>query len=110
MADKVAPKQVQILKLSSGEEIIGQVTDLVVEERQIIVMEKPAVIVLQPTDNEGKFSIGLAPYVPYAVDNTIHLMPNHVIGVMQPTQQLLDEYNTHYGSSLITPKKKEIIT
>ena len=102
--------QVQILKLSSGEEVIGKVTDIVIEERQIIVLQKPAVIILQPTENDGKFSMGLAPYAPYAFENTIHIMPNHVIGVMQPTDQMKNEYDTHYGSEIITPKKQSIIT
>jgi len=102
--------QIQILKLSSGEEVIGQVTDIVVDERQIIVLQKPAVIILQPTENDGKYSIGLAPYAPYAHENTMHIMPQHVIAVMQPTSQMKDEYNTHYGSSIITPKKQSIIT
>ena len=110
MSDNPQPAQVQILKISSGEEIIGKVTDLVVQDRQIICVQKPAVIILQPTDNEGKFGIGLAPYAPYAVENTIHIMPNHVIGVMQPTEQLVDEYNSQYGSDVIMPKKKQIIT
>ena len=115
MSEEETPKaiepQIQILKLSSGEEVIGQVTDMVVQERQIIVLQKPAVIILQPADDKdgGKFSIGLAPYAPYANENTIHIMPQHVIGVMQPTAQMKDEYNTHYGNSDLIVPKREII-
>jgi hypothetical protein len=106
-----AEPHIQILKLASGEEVIGEVQDVVVQDRQIIVLSKPAVIILQPADNDkdgSKFSIGLAPYAPYAHENTIHIMPQHVIGVMQPSDQMKSEYKNHYGSSLITPKKEII--
>lgn len=100
---------IQILKLSSGEELIGTVSDFEVEGRQVIKMEKPAAIIMQPVDGQPeKFGIGLAPYAPYAEQNSIHIMPTHVIAIMQPTDQLKNEYNTHYGSGIITPEKPKL--
>lgn len=99
----------QIIKLSSGEELIGTVSDFEVEGRQVIKMEKPAVIIMQPVEGQtDKFGIGLAPYAPYADQNSIHIMPTHVIAIMQPTDQLKNEYNTHYGSGIITPEKPKL--
>ena len=95
----------QIIKLSSGEEIIGKVTDVEVENRQFIQIEKPAVVMLIPDQREeGKFGIGLAPYAPYADKNTISIMPNHVVAIFAPATSLLNEYNTHYGSRVIIPE------
>jgi hypothetical protein len=100
---------IQILKLSSGEELIGTVSDFEVEGRQVIKIEKPAVIILQPVEGQdGKFGIGLAPYAPYAENNEVSIMPQHVIAVMQPTNNLKNEYNTHYGSGLIVPEKPKL--
>ena len=100
---------IQILKLSSGEELIGTVTDFEVEGRQVIKMDKPAVIIMQPIDGQPeKFGIGLAPYAPYAENNSLNIMPNHIIAIMQPTDNLKNEYNTHYGSGLIVPEKSKL--
>jgi len=102
---------IQILKLSSGEELIGTVSDFEVEGRQVIKIEKPAVIILQPVEGQdGKFGIGLAPYAPYAEKNEVSIMPQHVIAIMQPTDNLKNEYNTHYGSGVIVPEKAKIVT
>ncbi|MDB4351217.1 hypothetical protein OAA34_00725 [bacterium] len=102
---------IQILKLSSGEELIGTVTDFEVEGRQVIKMDKPAVIIMQPIEGQPeKFGIGLAPYAPYAENNSLNIMPTHVIAIMQPTDNLKNEYNTHYGSGVIVPEKAKIVT
>lgn len=100
---------IQILKLSSGEELIGTVSDFEVEGRQVIKMDKPAVIIMQPIEGQPeKFGIGLAPYAPYAQENSLNIMPTHVIAVMQPTDSLKNEYNTHYGSGVIVPETPKI--
>jgi len=100
---------IQILKLSSGEELIGTVSDMEVEGRQVIKIEKPAVIVMQPIDGQPeKFGIGLAPYAPYAEENSVTILPNGIIGIMMPSAALKNEYNTHYGSGIITPQKPKI--
>lgn len=102
---------IQILKLSSGEELIGTVGDFEVEGRQVIKMDKPAVIIMQPVEGQPeKFGIGLAPYAPYAENNSLNIMPNHIIAIMQPTDNLKNEYNTHYGGGVIVPEKAKIIT
>ena len=102
---------IQILKLSSGEELIGTVSDFEVEGRQVIKMDKPAVIIMQPVEGQkDKFGIGLAPYAPYAEQNSLNIMPTHVIAVMQPTDNLKNEYNTYYGSGVIVPEKSKIVT
>ena len=95
---------IQIIKLSSGEELIGQVDDIEIEGRTLIQIQKPAVVMLIPDQREeGKFGIGLAPYAPYADKSTVSIMPNHVIAVMIPGTSLLNEYNKHYGSGVIIP-------
>jgi len=96
---------IQIIKLSSGEEIIGKVSDVEIEGRQFIQIEKPAVVMLIPDETtQGKFGIGLAPYAPYAEKNTVNVMPNHIVAIFIPATSLLNEYNLHYGSKVIVPE------
>lgn len=80
---------VQILKLSSGEELIGKVSDIEIEGRQLIQIEKPAVVMLVPDKiDQSKFGIALAPYAPYADKNLIHIMPSHIIAIFVPARVL----------------------
>jgi len=103
------PSQLQIVKLSSGEEILGKVSDLEIEGRQLIQVEKPAVVIIQPhPTEEGKFNVALAPYAPYAEKSLVSIMPNHVVAIMSPVGNLIDEYNRVYGSSVIMPQEKKI--
>jgi hypothetical protein len=106
---KKATAQLQIVKLSSGEEILGKVSDMDIEGRQLIQVEKPAVVIIQPhPTEEGKFNVALAPYAPYAEKALVSIMPNHVIAIMSPVANLIDEYNRVYGSGVIVPKEKKI--
>lgn len=101
----------QIVKLSSGEEIIGEVTDVEVEGRTFIEIKTPAVIMLIPDqNNEQKFGIGLAPYAPYAEGGKVQIMPGHVVALMKPTASLLNEYNAAYGSGVVVPEKPKLVT
>lgn len=102
---------VQIVKLMSGEEIIGKVSDLIIEGRSVVKLEKPAIIILSPVEGQkDKFGIGMAPYAPYAEGNIMHVLPHGIIGLMEPTEELMNEYNQHYGDGIFVPQKPKIIT
>ena len=98
---------VQIIKLSSGEDIIGTVTELTLEGGKMLQIEKPCYIMMRPKpENEYEFVLGLTPYCPYAKDQTIPIMPMHVISIYHPSTELLNEYNRRFGSGLVVPDDK----
>ena len=98
---------VQILKLTSGEDIIGDVTEVALEGGKMLQIHKPCYIMMRPKpENEYEFVVGLTPYSPYARDTTIPIMPMHVISVYYPSTDLLNEYNRRYGSGLVVPDDK----
>ena len=99
--------EVQIVKLSSGEDIIGSVTEVNLEAGRMIQIEKPCYIMLRPKpDNEYEFVLGLTPYAPYAKDNIVPIMPTHVISIYSPSTDLLNEYNRSFGSGILVPEDK----
>ena len=103
---------IQVIKLVTGEEIIAKITDIKIEGRDLIQVERPAIIILMPNDdNPNQAQIGLAPWVPYAENATAHVMPAAVTAVINPTQELVREYEKLYrtNSPIITPDK-EILT
>ena len=97
----------QIIKLSSGEDIIGDVTEINLEGGKMIQISKPCYIMMRPKpENEYEYVLGLTPYCPYAKDQIIPIMPTHVISVYNPTTALLNEYNNRYGSGIVVPDDK----
>ena len=102
---------VQIVKFMSGEEVIGKVSDLNIEGRNVVKLEKPAIIIMSPVEGQkDKFGIGMAPYAPYAEGNVIHVLPHGISALMQPTDELMNEYNEHYGDGIFVPQKPKIVT
>tara|TARA_Y100000004_G_scaffold196370_1_gene266135 strand:- start:1977 stop:2333 length:357 start_codon:yes stop_codon:yes gene_type:complete len=96
---------IRIIKLTSGEDIIGDVTEEEVEGNVMIVISKPAVIMMmpKPDGNEDEFGVGLAPYAPFAKGYKVPLFANHVVSLYEPEVQLLNAYNARFGSGLVQP-------
>tara|TARA_R110002167_G_scaffold158043_2_gene353181 strand:+ start:395 stop:736 length:342 start_codon:yes stop_codon:yes gene_type:complete len=98
---------VQIIKLTSGEDIIGDVTEVNLEAGKMLQITKPCYIMMRPKpENEYEFVLGLTPYCPYAKDQSVPIMPMHVISIYYPSTELLNEYNRRFGSGIVVPDDK----
>jgi F0F1-type ATP synthase alpha subunit len=87
---------VKILKLITGEELIGKVVD----EGEIgIVIDDPANIHMAPTQ-DSRMQLYLIPYAPYADKDQFTLKPQHVIMQYEPNTDLLNKYNSMFGSGI----------
>ena len=87
---------VKILKLITGEELIGKVVD----EGEIgIVIDDPANIHMAPTQ-DSRMQLYLIPYAPYADKDQSTLKPQHVIMQYEPNTDLLNKYNSMFGSGI----------
>lgn len=87
---------VKIVKLVTGEEIIGEEIQ---SDSEGIVVKNPAVILMRQTP-DGKFSIALAPYMAYAEFGRVFLYKNAVAADCEPDVQMVNEYNRIYGSGI----------
>lgn len=85
---------VQVVKLTTGEDVMGYVDEVELEGAgKVLSIRNPVAIILRPTDERGdKFGVGLAPYAIYAENHTIPIMPSQVVSVFKPEQKLTDEY------------------
>ena len=97
---------VQIIKLVSGEDIMGVVSDTEIDGKAFLLVENPAVILMMPKPggDENEFGVGLAPYAPFAKQHKVPIFPNHIISVYDPDTNLLNAYNSKFGSGLIQPE------
>jgi hypothetical protein len=96
--------EVKIVRLQTGEEIIGKVT----EKDDTITLSNPAIII-----PAGEGRIGIAPYLPYCDDEELkkglELSKQHVIFIVAPIGEFLNQYNTAFGSGLIIPETSGVV-
>ena len=97
---------VKVIMMTSGLEIVSEVIE---ENVTQIVMKSPAIIMQQPDPSGTKVSVGLAPFAPYTEkDNAVELNRQAIACIMEPTENLTNEYNRIYGSGIVTQKSKLI--
>lgn len=86
----------KIVRLASGEEIVCG-CEL---EDGFYELKKPAILI--PTGNQ---QLGLMPWLAYAKlqDDKIKIAEKFVVFVTEPQKDLMNEYNTAFGSGLFVP-------
>lgn len=80
---------IQVLKLVSGEDIIG----VVEETEDCYVITKPVcVFVRRNPDKENSFRLGVAPWAPYALNAEVPIFKSKVMSKFSPDVSLVKEY------------------
>ena len=82
---------VQIVKLISGEEIIGEFDD------STNVITSPVVMI--PVNNE---KIAFSPWMPYADNKSFTLKEEHIQVIAQPSKLIANEWSKAFGSGLVS--------
>tara|TARA_B100001758_G_scaffold180360_1_gene157081 strand:+ start:221 stop:562 length:342 start_codon:yes stop_codon:yes gene_type:complete len=95
---------IQIVKLTTGEDLIGEVTEDEIEGRGFLIINKPAIIMIMPKPgNDTDFTVGLAPYAPFAKEHKVPVFPAHVVSIYDPSKEMLNSYNSKFGSGIVQP-------
>ena len=83
---------VKLVRLKSGEELIGKWSDG--------HLDNPVILV--PT---GNGSVGLMPYMPYTSisDSGVDIPEDFVLFVLDLNDELFNHYNSQFGSGLVVP-------
>jgi hypothetical protein len=104
----VDPKQVMVLKLSSGEEIVCEVVSTTIMDYMV---KNPLRVVMVPAKAANMPpQVGLAPFSPYIPWNDgVSIKANQVIFVAPAISDLAEEYSAVFSSVLTPPKKSLII-
>lgn len=88
---------IKIVRIVSGEELIGDWND------ETKTITQPVVMV--PL---GKDQLGFQPWIPYSEDENITFKEQHIVVVLTPDTKLQNEYNRVFGSGLLVPEEKII--
>ena len=83
---------VQIVKLTSGEELFGEF------DAETNVIKNPVVMI--PVSKE---KIAFQPWLPYSEDKNYQLKPEHIQIVATAAATISNEYSRIYGSGIVVP-------
>jgi hypothetical protein len=87
--------EVKIVRLTSGEEILGKVFD----GEDSITIKKPSIII-----PAGREQLALAQWLPYStIDDGVEIKKEYVVFMVSPMTELLNQYNESFGSGLFVP-------
>ena len=99
---------IQVIKLTTGEDLIGEITDTEIEGKAFLVIDKPALIMMIPKPgSDTEFGVGLAPYAPFAKQHKVPVFPAHIVSVYDAADEIKDAYKQKFGLGLVTPTAKE---
>jgi len=89
-------KKIQIVRLTSGEELIAKTE----ETKTTITLKKPAILI-----PAGKDQLAFGQWLPYAdIKDGIEISKEYVIFVVTPMNEMEQQYEQAFGSGLIVPK------
>jgi hypothetical protein len=100
--------EIKIVRLISGEEIIGEVTEYLSNDIPKILIDKPALIVLQrPTTAEDRVGIALFNWLPYSTveKEGVLVDRSNVVFMVTPEEGLTRSYRERFTlKGLVLPK------
>jgi len=99
---------IKVLKLTSGEDVLG---DADIVQGQWHITNPVGIAVVRGKD--GKPNVGLTPFPLHAEqkkDSAIDISLSSVVYSYEPAQDFIDNYNQIFGSGIVLPTPKQIIT
>jgi hypothetical protein len=96
---------VKYIKLLNGEELSAEV----VTEDLKTTIKNPIRLVLMPSKADPKNpQVGLAPWAEFSDDKEIVLDRSHILCIMTPIQEIVNQYNAIFGG-ILAPSSKLIL-
>jgi len=91
--------EVKLLRLKSGEDIVG-----VVEEKDDVVsITNPAQIVPMGDPRGGNVQMGFAPWCPFTTEKSVDVPKDWLVFSTTMNKDLLNGYNQMFGSGIVVP-------
>ena len=96
---------IKILKLVNGDELLAELIDI----GATISMKNPVRIVVMPNKIDPKTpNIGFAPWAEFSDDKTFYLDKSHVLAIINPIKEFINQYNSMFGG-LVVPTGSNLI-
>jgi len=101
--------EILALKLITGEEVLGEVE--IQSETEVVLVNPVGISVVRGKD--GQPNIGFTPFPLHSAQQsgtTIAFANKHVVYSYVPAEDFVSNYNQIFGSGLVVPPTKQIIT
>jgi len=95
--------EVKLIRMSTGEDLIAEVVD----KTNHLTIKNPCLVLIRPSET-GTASVNITHWVPYAAEKDFELNFDHVIFMIEPADDLLQNYKAVF-SPLIMPKQQSVI-
>lgn len=93
---------IKIIKINSGEEIIGDVRST--SEPDTLTIDQPCVIQVVPSRQDpNQPMIALLPYAVYTKHHRVSIKLKDVVWEEEPVDELYNQYSSAFGSGLVVP-------
>lgn len=87
---------IQVLKLITGEELVGDIT---IDDR--VTIKNPCMLQAIPSrNNPEQASMALIPVAMHIEGSCITVKEDHVIWMSKPIKELYNQYNSYFGSGI----------
>jgi hypothetical protein len=88
--------EVKIVRLTSGEELIAKTEQI---DNISYILKKPAILI-----PAGKDQLAFGQWLPYAdIDDGIEILSKFVVFVVDPMEEMKQQYEQAFGSGLVVP-------
>ena len=91
---------IKIIKLVTGEELIGELVSSNQTPNGEVDYEIKDVAIVQMVPTQTGLGLSLFPFAPYTEDKTHVFRGKHIIIAMDPGVDLINNYNKMYGSGI----------
>lgn len=91
------------MKIITGEEVIGEITDLKDDKLKV---EQPCAIAILPAQSTmEQHRMGLIPYAGYTKNHELVIDKRSIVWEAEPAEELYNNYNKIFGSGIQLIKK-----
>ena len=100
-------KDIKLLRLTTGEDIVAEVT---FSDDEITTIKKPFVLIPMQQNPSGgsETKLFFSPFIPFAENQEMNIKESNIIVVNEPKKEISDNYLQYTGT--IIPVKKKIVT
>lgn len=96
---------IKIIRLISGEELVGEVEK---KDDGYLIKNVCQIATSYADPSSSTARIGLAPFLPYSnIKDGVLIKESYVGFVIEPVNELLNEYNKIFGSGIVMPTANE---
>ena len=98
---------VKILKLITGEELLGEIES---EFTNPIKIKNPVRIVVMPNKIDPKTpNVGFAPWAEFSDDKEFIIDRSHIVAIINPIKEFINQYNSMFGGIILNPNGPGLI-